>query len=72
MNSRIATSPPRINQTTSDIPSSDGAPSAGRIQPQSEENSTPMIADTHRRGPEHRAQQIEVCSFRDRGIGDAA
>jgi len=43
MNSQSATSPLRMNQTTSDMPSTDGAPSAGRSHPHSEERSTAKI-----------------------------
>ena len=41
MNSLSDTNPPRISQSTGDIPNIDGPPWAGRIQPHSEERSTP-------------------------------
>jgi hypothetical protein len=44
MNSRNETRPPPISQITGDMPRIDGPSSVGRIHPQSEENSTPMIA----------------------------
>ena len=43
MNNSINPRPTRMNHTTKDMPRTDGAPSAGRIQPQSDERSTAMI-----------------------------
>ena len=71
MNSRIATSPARISHTTGDIPNTDGAPSAGRSQPHSEERSTPKTTS-----PMPTAQSSEpsrsMRAILDRCVGDPA